>query len=194
VDSTEPGRDVTVAFAVVDGRGLVAASGSGRTERGRYSSPVMVPTGRYQLKVAAIDGSGRQANVARMVSAVLGGSPSVRISDLMLADPSAPDASLRPAVLRAADDRIVAYLEAYTPAGWNSEGSRARFEITDSRGATVGPPVTASPRSAGAGRWIISSELATGNLAAGSYEVAATISLTGIPEQRLTRPVVVVQK
>jgi VWFA-related protein len=192
IDSAAPGRDVTIAFVIVDGSGLVVASGSGRTDRGRYSIPVTVPTGRYQLKVAAIDESGRQASVARTFSAVLGGSGAVRVSDLMLADPSAGEAPLRPAVLRVAADRVVAYLEAYAPIGWNSELSRARFEIEDSRGAAVGQPVTASLQSAGAGRWTVSSELAIGDVAPGSYEVAATIALQGIPEQRLTRPFVVV--
>jgi VWFA-related protein len=192
-DSSAPGREVTIAFAVIDGRGLVAASGGGRTDRGRYASPVVVPTGRYQLKVAAIDDSGRQASVARMFSAVLGGAGPIRISDLMLADPSAPDAPLRPAVLRAADDRVVAYLEAYASLLWNGARSSTRFEIVDSRGAPVDQPVTASLRSAGAGRWTISGELSVGALKPGSYEVVATIALEGMPEQRLTRPVVVVR-
>jgi hypothetical protein len=109
----------------------------------------------------------------------------------MLADPSAPDAPLRPAVLRAGDDRVIAYLEAYAPLGWNSGGSRVRLEIRDSQGAIAGTPVTADLRGGGAGRWTISSELPIGNLAPGSYEVVATIALQGIPEQRLTRPFVV---
>lgn len=192
IDSTAPGREVTVAFAVVDDRGLVAASGSGRTERGRYSSPVLVPVGRYQLKVAAIDESGRQASVARAFSAVLGGRESIRISDLMLADPTPSDAPLRPAVLRAAGDHIVAYLEAYGPVR-SSVAEGAQFEIRDSNGATVGTRGIAPLRKAGAGRWTISSDLAIGSLAPGAYEVVATITLTGIPEQRLTRPFVVVK-
>ncbi len=194
IDSTAPGRDVTLGFVLVDGQGLVAASGGGRTERGRYSNTVVVPAGRYQLKVAAIDESGRQANVTRAFSAVLGGSGTTRISDLMLADPTAPDAPLRPTVLRAAGDRVVAYLEAYAPPGWNGAASRARFEIRDSQGVIVGAPLAADPRGTGAGRWTISSELPIGNLAAGSYEVLATIALEGIPEQRLIRPFVVVQR
>ena len=193
-DSAAPGREVTVAFAIIDSAGLVAASGSGRTDRGRYSSPVSVPNGRYQLKVAAIDDSGRQASVARAFSAVLGGSGEIRLSDLMLADPSAPDAPLRPAVLRAADDRIVAYLEAYASLLWNAAGSRVTFEIVDSSGAVIGRPVIVSPHSAGAGRWTTTAELPIRSLSAGSYEVVATIALQGIPEQRLTRPFVVVPK
>jgi hypothetical protein len=192
-DSAVEGREVTIAFAIVDSAGLVAASGSGRTDRGRYANPVGVPTGRYQLKVAAIDDSGRQASVARSFSAVLGGSGAIRLSDLMLADPSAPDAPLRPAVLRAAGDRVVAYLEAYASLLWNGAASHVRFVIVDSGGATVGQPVTASPHGAGAGRWTISSELPIGSLAPGSYEVIATIALQGVPEQRLLRPFVVVR-
>ncbi len=189
-----PERDVTIAFVVVDGGGLIAASGSGRTERGRYSIPVTVPTGRYQLKVAAIDESGREASVARAFSAVLGGSGSMRVSDLMLADPAAGDAPLRPAVLRAATDRLAAYLEAYAPIGWSGATSRVRFEIADSRGASLGQPVTTALQSAGAGRWTMSGELAIGHLAPGSYEVVATVTLQGVPEQRLVRPFVVVQR
>ena len=192
IDSAAPGRDVTIAFVIVEGSGLVVASGSGRTDRGRYSVPVTVPAGRYQLKVAAIDESGRQASVARTFSAVLGGSGALRVSDLMLADPSAGEAPLRPAVLRADADRVVAYLEVYAPIGWNSGSSRARFEIADGRGAAVGRAVTAPLQNAGSGRWTVSSELTIGDLAPGSYEVAATVALQGIPEQRLTRPFVVV--
>jgi len=192
-DETQPGREVTVAFVVVDNRGVVAASGSGRTEGGRYSSPVSVPTGRYQLKVAAIDESGRQATVARAFSAVLGGNETIRISDLMLADPAPPEAPLRPAVLRAAGDRIVAYVEAYAPLGWNAAGSSVRFEMIDSRGTAVREPVAASPRSAGAGRWTMSGELPIANVGAGSYQMVATVTLPGIPEQRLTRPFVIVR-
>ena len=193
-DTAAAGREVTIAFAIIDSTGLVAASGSGRTDRGRYSSPVSVPAGRYQLKVAAIDESGRQASVARTFSAVLGGSGTIHLSDLMLADPSAPDAPLRPAVLRAADDRVVAYLEAYASLLWNGARSRTRFEIVDSGGVPAGQPVTASLRGAGAGRWTISADLPVGGLKPGSYDVIATIGLEGMPEQRLTRPFVIVQK
>jgi len=190
-DNAASGREVTVAFAVIDGRGLVAASGSGRTDGGRYTSPVTVPTGRYQLKVAAIDDSGRQASVARAFSAVLGGAGAIRLSDLMLADPSGPDAPLRPAVLRAGGDRVVAYIEAYASLAGNA--GRVRFEIVDSGGAALGQGVSVAPRSAGAGRWTMSGEIPIGSLAAGSYEVVATIALQGMPEQRLTRPFAIVK-
>jgi hypothetical protein len=111
----------------------------------------------------------------------------------MLSDPSAPDAPLRPAVLRAADDRVVAYLEAYAPLSWNGGGSSARFEIVDSSDVAIGQPVIASLHSAGAGRWTISGELAIETLKPGSYEVVATIALEGTPEQRLTRPFAIVR-
>ena len=189
---TVSGRDVTVAFVAVDNGGLIAASGGGRTEQGRYSSAVTVPIGRYQLKVAAIDDSGRQASVARGFSAVLGGAGDIRLSDLMLAEPAPPDAPLRPAVLRASGDRIAAYLEAYAPVQSDVSGA-AQFEIRSSMGAAAGAPVTAPLKNAGAGRWTIASELPIAGLAPGAYEVVATITLKGLPEQRLTRPFVVVR-
>ena len=65
--------------------------------------------------------------------------------------------------------------------------------VTIEEAETLGQPVVSPLRGAG-GRWTISSELPIGNLAAGSYEVVATIALPGSPEQRLTRPFVVVQK
>ena len=193
-DTGAPARQITVAFAVVDSAGLVAASGTGRTEQGRYANPVSLPPGRYQLKVAAIDDSGRQASVARAFSAVLGGSGDIRVSDLMLAGPSAPNAPLRPAVLRAAGDRIVAYLEAYASLLWNGAASHVKFEIVDSSGAAIGPSVMVVPHGSGGGRWTMTSELPIGSLPAGSYDVVATLALVGMPEQRLTRPFVVVHK
>lgn len=190
-DSTAAEHDITIGFVLIDSGGVVVASGSGGTESGRYSVPVTVAPGRYQLRVAAIDAGGRRGSVERRFDARLP-ADTVQLSDLMLAEPPESTAApLRPTVVRAPGDRAFAYLEAYAPAGSPLSEGTARFDVVPEgqRGALAS--VAAAIKNAGSGRWLITAELPLGNLRPGAYSVAASVTLPGGAPRVITRAFVV---
>jgi VWFA-related protein len=193
-DHAGHGREVTVGFVVVNGEGVIAASGAGRTESGRYTVPATLPPGRYMVKVAAVDAAGRQGSVERRFNAMLGGAGTVRLSDLMIADPPpAAGTPLEPAAARAAGEHVVMYLEAYAPDDW-SPSHDVRFEV---RGSSSGDPAVSAQapfRRTGPGRWVASAEVPLDSVAPGAYLAAAQVPLEPELPQRVTRSFVVAKR
>jgi VWFA-related protein len=192
VERSSSGPEPTAGFVLVDGRGVIAASGGGPTEGGRFFQSADIPPGRYMLKAAAIDAGGRRGSVERQLEARLTAAGAVQVSDLMLAEPPAVlSDALRPLVVRFAGDRPVAHLEAYGPAPSGQTMATVRVDImrddSPSPVASVPAPVTVSP----SGRWVISADLPVRDLAAGSYLVSMHVSLPGVPPQHFTRRFVV---
>ena len=191
-DHAGAGREVTMGFVVIDGKGVIVASGAGATESGRYSLPVAVPPGPYVVRAAALDAGGRQGSVERRVDARLAGAGEVQLSDLMIADPGAtPAAPLRPAVARASGDRVVIYFEAYAPAGWTPGDGGVTIDVA---GAGASAPALSAPvslRSAGPGRWAASADLLLRDIKPGPYMATALVSLPGTGPQRIRRAFVV---
>ena len=189
-DVAGAGRDVTMAYVLVNDAGVIVASGAGATETGRYSVAVNAPPGRYMLKAAAVEPGGRQGSVERRFNARLGAAGPVTLSDLVVGDASAAgEATPRPAVARAAGDRVVVYFEAYAPDGWTPPPSIV-FELT---GANAERPAASAPgafRAAGEGRWIARAEIPVAALAPGPYIAAAVVPVTGGDPIRLTRSLV----
>lgn len=190
--SAGSGPEPTAGFVLVDGRGVIAASGGGTTEGGRYWHSATVAPGRYMLKAAAIDAGGRRGSVERQLDARLTPAGPLQMSDLMLAEPPRdPSAPLRPLVVRMAGERLVAYLEAYGPAPAGPAVATVRVDLlrdgAPSPVASIPVPVTVSP----SGRWVISADLPIRDLAAGPYLASMRLSLPGVPPQHLTRRFVV---
>jgi VWFA-related protein len=186
------GPEPTAGFVLVDSRGVIAASGGGTTEGGRYWHSATLAPGRYMLKAAAIDAGGRRGSVERQLDARLSPAGPLQMSDLMLAEPPLdPSAPLRPLVVRVAGQRLVAYLEAYGPAPSGPATATVRVDITrsdvPSPVASIPAPVTVSP----SGRWVISADLPIRDLPTGSYLASMHLSLPGVPPQHLTRRFVV---
>lgn len=181
--------ELTAGFVLVDSRGVIAASGGTLTEAGRFWHTATVPAGRYTLKAAAVDGTGRRGSVERHFDVKLMASGGAQFSDLMLAPPAPASAPLRPLVLRAATDSVMAYLEVYIPKDWQASTARAvadieREDLKESRSV----PATIE---AGAGRWIVRAHLPMKDLTPGAHTVTMTLTLPGIPDQRIARRFVV---
>jgi VWFA-related protein len=191
LDLTRDGREVTAGFVLIDSRGVIAASGGGTTEGGRYQASASVPPGRYTLKAAAVDATGRSGSVERRVDAALTAAGTVQWSDLMLAEPpSDPAQPLRPLVVRAGGDRAVAYLEVYAAADPRA-GVSATVEILTGEGQ---PPVVTLPArvsSNAAGRLTIIADIPVRDLEAGPYLATMRVTLPGVPAHHLTRRFVV---
>ena len=77
------------------------------------------------LKAAAISKSGRRGGTSSVeLDVKLEARGEVKISELMLADADAGSSGpLHPLVVRAAGERIVAYLEVYADERWSPDGA-----------------------------------------------------------------------
>jgi VWFA-related protein len=181
-------RMVTLGYVLVDERGVVVSSGGGPTDTGRYLVPVALPPGRYLLKAAAVEPGGRQGSVERRFVAELAAIGEIRVSDLVLAEPSDV---LIPSLGRAGADRLVAHLELYGPAGWTPPEGLATIVITTPEGSDPLMTVPAPTAAAGAGRWLVRAELPLTDLPPGPYIASARLALSGVPTDRLTHPFVI---
>lgn len=187
-DAPMPGRAVTVGFVLVNDRGVVVWSGGGPTDTGRYMVPVGLSPGRYLLKAAGVEPGGRQGSVERRFEARLTTTGEIRVSDLILAEPSDV---LIPSVVRAGGDRLVAYLEVYGPVDWTPPQGDATFVIT-----TVDSPaplisVSVPIGRTGPGRWIVRADLPLTDLPPGPYVAAVRLDINGLLKDRLEHSFVV---
>jgi hypothetical protein len=171
----------------VDAANVIAASGSGVTTGGRFVQPLKVASGRYLLKVAAVDAGGRSGSVERGFDARLAAAGAVRLSDVVLAEPGTP---LRPAVTRVTGDRIVSYVELYGPA--ESSVPSARI-VVDVIAESESAPLTTVPASISAeahDRWIARADLSLRDLPAGEYRAVIHVAIPDAPRQRIERTIV----
>jgi VWFA-related protein len=115
-DAGQPPQ-VLFGYVLIDAKGVIAASQVRDTATGQLTALALVPPGHYTLKVAAIDRYGRAGSLPRSVLA--GVSDTVLpTSELMVARVNTdPSALADPIVDRTRDDRVLAYLELYPPAG-----------------------------------------------------------------------------
>jgi VWFA-related protein len=191
-EEAEAGQEAATGFVLIDSRGVIAASGAGLADGGKYFQSATVPAGRYTLKGAAISKSGRRGSVERQLDVKLQAIGPLKLSELMLANPPAVSSGrLEPLVIRPAGERIVAYLEAYASAGWDATTAAAVFDVTK-EGETV--PLLAIPavfNQTASGRWAVSAEIPLRDVAPGSYLVTMRLTLSGAPAGQFTRRFVV---
>jgi VWFA-related protein len=186
-----PRQEATAGFVLIDSRGIIAASGAGQTHDGRYFQSASVPPGRYTLRAAAVTGGARQGSVERQLDATLTASAGITLSDFMLAEPPvSPSEPLRPLIVSASADRLVAYIEAYGPETWRAQDARAVYEITGEGGPAI-LTVPASFKPVTPGRWVASADLPLATLKPGTYSAALRLTLPGSAEQTLSRRFVV---
>ena len=185
------GQETASGFVLIDDRGVIASSGAGLAVNGRYFQSATVAPGRYTLKAAAISKSGREGSVERRIDLRLQGNGGVQFSDLMLADP--PDTAggvLRPVVVHAAGERMIAYLEAYADR-WDAAQPSAAFEISKDGEPT---PLRSAPavfKQLAPGRFAVSMDVPLKEISQGSYSVTVRITHKDEPPHQVTRRFVI---
>ena len=191
-DEAQAGQEVATGFVLIDSRGIIAASGAGIANAGKYFQSATVKPGRYTLKGAVISKSGRRGSVERQLDVKLQAAGPLKLSELMLADtPAVASGSLQPLVIRPAGDLIVAYLEAYAGSDWDAADAGAVFNVT--REGETAPllsmPVAFKPVKPG--RWTVSAEIPLRDFPPGAYLVTMRLTVGGAPAGPLTRRFVV---
>jgi VWFA-related protein len=182
----------TLAFVLLDASNVIAASATQTAADGRHSFSALVPAGDYTLKVAAIDPLGRRGSVERGFEARLTNAGSLRVSDLLVAEPPAsPSDPLHPMVDTTDERELIAYVELYADEAAPLRQASVRMEVADSESGPsfVTVPATLHRRDA---RWAIArAQLPTEDLPAGRYFVRAQLYIAGQPLKRLVRPIAV---
>jgi VWFA-related protein len=186
------GQEAAAGFVLIDSRGVIAASGAGLAEAGKYVQSATVTPGRYTLKAAAISKSGRQGSVERQLDVKLDGRGPVKISELMLAETNAgPSGALQPLVVRAAGELIVAYVEVYADDKWSADGAGGLVELTREEAPGEPHSIAAGFKKLAPGRFSVSADIPLKDLEPGTYAVKLTLRLPGQEPQYLTRRVVI---
>jgi hypothetical protein len=179
-------QQMTFGYVLIDDTGVIASSGSDPAVEGRFTQVVSVPRGRYSLKIAAIDTTGRRGSVERVVDARLIGSEGIGLSDLTITD-SEPGQPLRPIVASASSDSAGAVLEIYGPPGWQPKGVSVRVEVEPAEGSSISkssgqaPPLSAPANvsAIGASTLRARAELKLRDLPAGAYVATAHVTMPG---------------
>lgn len=112
-----PPSAVDLSFTLVDERGTTVAAGDTSLDSSGPGAPAEgalslgVPPGTYSLRLAVADGLGRRGGLSHPVEAHLGEAGGMRLSDLVLGDPTAPRGRrLRPRP-STAGDQVAALVE-----------------------------------------------------------------------------------
>jgi hypothetical protein len=183
-------QQMTFGYVLIDSAGVIASSGSDPAVEGRFTQVVSVTPGRYSLKVAAIDSTGRQGSVERIVDARLIGADGIGLSDLTITD-SAPGQALRPVVAGTAGDSAGAVLEVYGPPGWKPQGVSVRVDVKPVDPSTgSGQVVLSAPAHVsviGSSTLRARAELKLRDLPAGAYVATAHVTMPGGAVRRVER-------
>ena len=179
-DNGSSSADAWLGFVLIDDAGVIAATATAESRSGHYAFSCVVPEGRYTLRAAAIDPLGRQGSVERVFPARLGGTPRLRIADLMLAPvPATPAAPLSPIVDRATGDAIVAYLEFQAAPPTSTAAVRLDIALGPSDPPLLSTVAAVSLRADG---WAMArAVIPIGGLASGAYVARARIDAAGAP-------------
>jgi hypothetical protein len=189
------GRPLSVAFALSDSAGKVAASRAYQGIEGGdgdwvdFTGEAVVDPATYTLRLAAVDVSGRRGSVEHTVKAALVTAGGLEISDLVLA-PAAGGAAVRPAVdLEISGGGLSAFLEVGSSDPRRLAEARVAVELAD---AADGPALLRVPvepeASGGQGTRAARVEVAAGLLPPGAYTARAEVSVEGRPVAVVTRP------
>ena len=189
--------DVTIGYALLDTWGTVVSSGrrrmagtaADRRDDGSYAHtlPITVPPGRYALRVAAIDASGRDGSVEHPLRAgvALSDAP-VALGRLEVADAEAAAGGGPDGEVVVSSERLAVSVDVHAESAWVF--NRLRVEVEVARDVSGPSLVEAEARLRGrndAPRRSASVRLPVGRLAPGSY-VARVRVLRGTAEAAQT--------
>jgi VWFA-related protein len=186
VETGEGEIDATYGGVIVDAKGVVVTSATGRTTTGRFSFAATVAPGRYLFRAAAVEPSGKAGAVEKTLDVQLAGAD-VRTSDLVLTVPQETGPGV-PVVERTSAPRIEAAIEIYAPEQWPAS-ALVRIELASASGGT---PLAArvDPRWVDdAKHWVARGEFDVRGLREGRYVVSASVPNDGT----LRRQIVIVR-
>lgn len=190
-------QGLSVAWALLDGRGRVAAS-SVQSERRAgavavgpvpFTATASVAPGLYTLRMAVRDEAGRQGSVEHPVKAGLVEAGRVETSDLMLGLPPVAGAGMRPGLgLNGGAGPLLAHLELYGEV----RGVTVTFEVSPTAN---GPTLRMHQGRIAAlrGRTVVQGLISLAGLSAGDYVVRALVMIDGKPAGAETHPFRVVR-
>jgi hypothetical protein len=150
---------------------------------------VVVDPGRYLLRLAAVDASGRRGSVEHAAKAALVSASGLEISDLVLG-PARPGSGLRPtADLERAGGGLEGLVELGARDRSRLQAATVAFELADSADgpALLRVPVEASPPGSDGAR-VAKVSMAAGLLPPGSYSRRVVVSLKDEAVAAVTRP------
>ena len=188
-------RPLTVGFALSNAAGKVAASRAypgitgGDGEWVEFTGEAVVEPNTYNLRLAAVDASGRRGSVDHAVKAAVVSAGGLEVSDLVLARASGGRA-VRPAVdLELEGGGLSAFLELGSRDAARLAGAGVAVELADAADRPALLRVTVESEAPGRnGTRAARIEIAAGLLPPGDYAARAEVSIEGRPVAVVTRP------
>jgi VWFA-related protein len=200
--SLNPQESVTLGYLMLDETGQPGAS---RLERivdapvdlqrrvQQWVGAAVAPPGKYTLKVAVVDQSGRRGSVERTITARLNGFGQLHATDLLLADNTAQNAGDAPPPVAAdlTGDQLHAYLEILSEAPEQLTNATVVIEVARSEAGSAidsAPARLQAAERTGGRRRIVEAGLPIGLLTPGEYVARAVISVSGRKVGQVVRP------
>jgi VWFA-related protein len=200
--SLNPQENVTLAYLMVDEMGRPGAS---RLERivntpvdsqrraQQWVGAAVAPSGKYTVKVAVVDQSGRRGSVERTITARLHGFGQLHATDLLIADNTAQNAGDSPPPVAAdlTGDELFAYLEILSEAPEQLTNASVVLEVAQSEAGSAiesAPARLQAAERAEGLRRIVEAGLPIGLLPPGEYVARAVISVSGRKVGQVVRP------
>jgi VWFA-related protein len=202
--SLNPGANVSLAYALLDSKGALAANdaeaeikapiGSSGTQI--YMGAAMVPSDVYTLKIAVLDDAGKRGSVEHAFRAQLESAGQVRIGGLLLAERLNANTPMRPAVGgEFSTDTLHAYLELYSEAEEQLKNASVVVEIAQSHDSPALDTAAANFHdSETPGMRIAESSVTIGLLPPGDYVARAVVNVFGRKAGQIVRPFRIVKK
>ena len=187
-DSAPGVSDVLMGYVLIDGNGVIAASGAHTAIGGRHAFSAVIPEGRYTLRVAGIDVLRRSGLVERPFVAATTNAAGLRVSSLIVAPAGAVKTALHPIVFRTSEDRITAYVELLAAEAVALPDVAVTFEVLSDN---AGTPLVAAPaiaRRTDGGLTVARADLSLAGLPSGAYQARAVIEASGEPIAQVVRP------
>jgi hypothetical protein len=199
--STNDEGQLAVGYVVVDFNGKLVASQFDALDahahregrRQRYFSTVLADAGKYTLKLAVVDETGRRGSVERVVHAALAAAGPIRATDLMVAAEGSSEVKAPLAPTVAAEftgSTLHGYLELFADAPDTLKEAAVRLEVAEAETSAaveqvdmVLQTVENDPRCRIAG-----ASVSVKGLSPGSYLARAVITVRGRTVGRVTRP------
>lgn len=146
--------------------------------------PLPLDAGRYRVRVAATDTSGKSGAVDVTVNAALTPAGPLKLGSLLLGAPT--EKGMSPRVQFSSEEKIIAYLEMF---GQITGGISVKFELAKS---DSGPAITTLQATGGGptsepDKFQINGEMPIAKLEPGDYVLRAVVQMEGQPEGKVLR-------